>query len=84
MIYFYDHTNLNRWNRGELQVRIDIPGKRLPLGYCDGTEEDEAELHDIAQNEDVENLPIAKKLLKTGRQIWTVGHPPVYEEEDED
>lgn len=85
MIYMYDHTHLNRWNRGEHQVRLDLPEQRLPLGYCDGTDADEQELRDMAESEGVEDLPIHKKLLKTGRQIWTVGSPPErYEDEDED
>ncbi|MEZ4316401.1 MAG: hypothetical protein R3F61_02805 [Myxococcota bacterium] len=84
MIYPYDHEMLRKWNRGELQVQIDIPGRRLPMGYCDGTEEDEAELRNMAESEGVEDLPIQKRLLKTGRQIWTVGSPPMDEEFDED
>lgn len=84
MIYPYDHEMLRKWNRGELQVQIDIPGRRLPMGYCDGTEEDEAELRNMAESEGVEDLPIQKRLLKTGRQIWTVGSPPMDEDFDED
>lgn len=84
MIHHYNHEHLSRWNRGEHQVRIDVPGRRLPMGYCDGTEEDEAELRAIAEAEGVEDLPITKKLLKTGRQIWTVGGPPQVDEFDPD
>jgi len=46
------------------------------MGYCDGTEEDEAELRAMAESEEVDDLPIHKKYLKTGREIWTVGNPP--------
>lgn len=84
MIHRYNLAQLQRWNRGEHQVRIDVPGSPRPMGYCDGTDEDEAELRSIAEAEGVEDLPIHKRLLKTGRQIWTVGNPPeeVYEDED--
>jgi hypothetical protein len=73
LIHKYGPATLSRWTRGELKVQIDIPGKPVPMGYCDGTPEDEAELRAIAESEDVENLPIQKRLLKTGREIWTVG-----------
>ncbi len=76
MIHKYSTETLNRWNRGELQVQLDIPGRRLPMGYCDGSEEDEAELRAMAEEEGVEDLPIRRKILKTGRQIWTVGNAP--------
>jgi hypothetical protein len=76
MIHRYNAKTQQRWNRGELQVQLNTPGSTRPMGYCDGTDEDEAELRAIAESEDVENLPIAKRILKTGREIWTVGAPP--------
>ena len=76
MIRMYDTATMNQWNRGELRVRLDLPGRRLPMGYCDGTDEDEAELRAMAEDEGVEHLRIDKKLLKTGREIWTLGDPP--------
>lgn len=84
LIYPYDHSMLRRWNRGELQVRIDVPGRRLPTGYCDGSDEDEAELRQITEDEGVEELPIDKRILKTGRQIWTVGSQPELDFEGDD
>ena len=79
MIYMYSAANETRWSRSEFKVQLLLPGRTRPMGYCDGTEEDEAELRAIAESEDVENLPIRKKILKTGREIWTVGAPPVEE-----
>lgn len=73
MIYPYSHALLNRWNRSEVQVQIDVPGRQLPMGYCDGTDDDEAELRAIGEEEGLDELPIHKRVLKTGRQIWTVG-----------
>jgi hypothetical protein len=64
------------WGRGELKVQLILPGQTRPMGYCDGTEEDEAELVDIAESEGVDDLPIQKRILKTGREIWTMGRPP--------
>lgn len=76
MIHWYDNNSLLRWNRGELKVQLNAPGRTRPIGYCDGTDEDEDELRTLAESEDVENLPITKRILKTGREIWTVGSVP--------
>lgn len=76
MIYLYDAESLTRWNRGELKVQLNLPTRSRPMGYCDGTEEDEAELRAMAESEEVDDLPIHKKILKTGREIWTLGRPP--------
>jgi hypothetical protein len=75
VIHPHNTETLNRWNRGELRVQLDIPGRRQPMGYCDGSAEDEAELRAMAEEEGVEDLPIHRKILKTGREIWTVGNP---------
>lgn len=84
MIHPYTHDELRKWNRGDHRVQIDIPGRRLPMGYCDGTDEDEAELRSIAEDEGMEDLPIERRVLKTGREIWTVGRPPVDDAPDDD
>lgn len=84
MIHRYSHDHLRRWNNGEHQVRIDVPGRQLPMGYCDGSDDDEQELRHIAEAEGLEGLSIQKRLLKTGRQIWTVGGPPEVEFVDDD
>ncbi|MCB9742259.1 MAG: hypothetical protein H6741_18910 [Alphaproteobacteria bacterium] len=76
MIYPFSFENQRLWSRGELQVQLMRPGETRPLGWCDGTEEDEAELLAIAESEDLDELPISKRVLKTGREIWTVGAPP--------
>lgn len=76
MIHRYTAVTQQRWNRGELQVQINTHGSNRPMGYCDGSDDDEAELRAIAESEDVEDLPIHKRILKTGREIWTVGSPP--------
>lgn len=76
MIHRFSMETQARWQRGEFKVQLDAPGRDRPLGYCDGTPEDEAEMRAIAEEEGVEELPIRRKILKTGREIWTVGAPP--------
>jgi hypothetical protein len=83
MIHRYSLEQQRLWDRGDHQVQIDVPGQMRPMGYCDGSEADEAELRAIGEEEGVDDLPIQKRHLKTGRQIWTVGAPPSDDEADE-
>lgn len=76
MIYPYNNATQTQWGRGELQVQMIRNGQSNPVGFCDGTQEDEDEIRAQAEAEGVGNLPIVKKTLKTGRQIWTIGDPP--------
>ena len=41
MIHRYNAKTQQRWNRGELQVQLNTPGSTRPMGYCDGTDEDD-------------------------------------------
>jgi hypothetical protein len=85
MIYPYNNANLSKWTRSEIQVQLDIPGRRLPMGWCDGTDEDEAQLRNMAEEEGLEGeLKIRKRILKTGRQIWSLGEAREPETVDED
>ncbi len=83
MIHPYDNQSLARWDRGDLKVMVVVPTSDRPIAYCDGTEEDEAELRAIAEAEGTELPPIKRKVLKTGREIWTVGDAPTAQPEDE-
>jgi hypothetical protein len=83
MIHPYNNKNLALWDRGELKVQVRVPTSDRPVAYCDGTEEDEAELRDIAEAEGTELPAIKRKVLKTGREIWTIGEPPPPEDEGE-
>jgi hypothetical protein len=67
------HSNetQTKWEHGEFQVMIKSPQARFPIGFCDGEPEDEAEIHEKAMREGAE-VEIDKKVLKTGREIWTV------------
>jgi hypothetical protein len=73
MIYPYDNATQTRWNRGELQVQLMLPNNSRPMGFCDGSPEDVAELLAIAEAEGAESAEIHKKLLKSGREVWTLG-----------
>jgi len=54
-------------------VQLNQPNNPRPIGFCDGTQEDVSELLSIAESEGVENAKIDKKILKSGREIWTLG-----------
>lgn len=67
------HSNetQTRWDRGDFKVMIMAESSDRPIGFCGGTEADEAEVHEIASLEGTE-IAIDKKLLKTGREVWTI------------
>jgi hypothetical protein len=73
MIHPYDNDTQTRWNRGEFKVQLSMKGNGRPLGYCEGTEEDVAALSAIAEAEGAEQVRIHKQVLKSGREVWTVG-----------
>ncbi len=72
MIYPNDNATQTRWGRGELKVQLNQLNNPRPLGFCDGSAEDVAELLAIAEAEGAEDVKIHKKLLKSGREIWTL------------
>jgi hypothetical protein len=73
MIHPYDNATQTRWDRGEFKVQINQPNNPRPVGFCDGSPEDVAELLSIAEAEGAENVKILKKILKSGREVWTLG-----------
>ena len=83
MIHRYDNKSLAQWENGELKVKILVPTSERPVAYCDGTDEDEAELRTIAEDEGTELPAIRRRVLKTGREIWTIGEAPAEETADE-
>ena len=72
MIHRYSDTALRKWGRGEFKVQLDVPNQQRPYGYCDGLPEDEAELRSLSDGEGEAALEIRKRILKTGREIWTL------------
>ena len=73
MIHPYDNSTQTRWDRGEFKVQLNQPNNPRPIGFCDGSPEDVTELLAIAEGEGGDDIKIHKKILKTGREIWTLG-----------
>ena len=73
MIYPYDNATQTRWDRGELQVQLNLANNPRPFGFCDGSEDDLAELRARAEAEGADQMHIQRKLLKSGREVWTLG-----------
>jgi hypothetical protein len=73
MMSIEPHTNetQTRWDRGQFQVMIQSASTGTTIGFCNGEAADEHEIYETAMREGTE-VEIDKKLLKTGRQIWTV------------
>ena len=63
MIYPYDNATQTRWNRGEFKVQLNLPNNPRPMGFCDGSPEDVAELLSIAEAEGADDVKIHKKHL---------------------
>ncbi len=72
MIHPYSNQTQTRWDHGDFQVQLVQPNVPRPIGFCDGSSEAVAELRSIAEAEGAE-FTITKKVLKTGREIWTLG-----------
>ena len=75
MIHPYNNATQTRWDRGEFKVQLNQHNNPRPVGFCDGSPEDVAELSSIAESEGADDVKIQKKILKTGREIWTIGGP---------
>jgi hypothetical protein len=75
MIYAYNNATQTGWNRGEFNVQLNQADNPRPVGFCDGSPADLAELRAIAEAEGVDDVQIHKKQLKSGREIWTLGGP---------
>lgn len=71
MIYPHSNETQTRWDHGEYKVQLSLPNNPRPMGFCDGTDADVAELAEMAEAEGA-GIRIDKKLLKTGREIWTL------------
>jgi hypothetical protein len=68
-----DNQTQTRWDRGDFKVQLVAANQSRPIGFCDGSEADIAELQARAEQEGAEHMAIQKKLLKSGREIWTLG-----------
>jgi hypothetical protein len=72
MIYPHSNETQTRWDRGELQVQLLQPNNPRPVGFCDGTDADIAELREMAESEGADSFNLDRKVLKSGREIWTL------------
>lgn len=72
MIHPYDNATQTQWDRGQLKVQLMAKNSTRPMGFCDGTPADLAELQAIAEAEGAEGMKIEKQTLKSGREIWTM------------
>jgi hypothetical protein len=70
-IYPHNNETQTRWDHEEFQVMIKSPQMNRPIGFCDGEPADEEQIREQAMREGAE-VEIDKKVLKTGREIWTV------------
>ena len=84
VIHRHNFETMARWAKGGFKVQIRYENSDRPIAYCDGTSEDEEELRAIAEEEDAELPPIQRRILKTGREIWTIAAiGPVDDVEDD-
>ena len=72
MIHQYSNETQTRWDHGDFKVQLVQANHPRPFGFCDGTAEAQAELEAMAESEGADILEIKKKVLKTGREIWTI------------
>lgn len=70
-IIAHSNESQTKWDRGQFKVMIESATSSRPIGFCDGGKEAEAAIHEMAMREGAE-VEIDKKVLKTGREIWTV------------
>ena len=72
MIHPYSNETQTRWDCGEFTVQLNQQNNSRPMGFCDGTSADIAELQEMAESEGAEEMRIEKKSLKSGREVWTL------------
>ena len=73
MIHYYSNDTQTRWDRGEYKVQLLSPDNPRPIGFCDGSREDVAELEALAEADGATGVRISRKVLKSGRELWTLG-----------
>lgn len=71
-IHPHSNETETRWSKGGYQVMIMSPSSDKPIAYSEGTPEDEAELISQAEMEGLTDVTIQKKLMKSGREVWTI------------
>ena len=69
MIFPHSNETQTSWDHGKYQVQLTVPNNTRPIGYCDGSAGDVAELRALAEAEGSESFRIDKKRLKSGRDL---------------
>ncbi|MCP5060008.1 MAG: hypothetical protein GY937_25175 [bacterium] len=72
MIHPYSNETQTRWDRGDFKVQLNQPSNSRPIGFCDGSDADLAELRERAESEGADEVRIEKKVMKSGRETWTL------------
>lgn len=72
MIHLYSNETQTRWDHGNFKVQLNQFGNTRPMGFCEGSAADVTELREIANSEGADEMRIEKKVLKSGREIWTL------------
>ena len=70
MIHPYSNATQTRWDHGDFKIQLNQFGNSRPIGFCEGSEADLAELRELAESEGADEMRIKKKTLKSGREIW--------------
>jgi hypothetical protein len=69
MIYPYGNSTQTRWDRGELKVQLNLPNNPSPMGFCDGSPEDVAELLSNAEAGSLLRQPRARLVYEQRRHF---------------
>ncbi len=72
MIHPYSNETQTRWDRGDFKVQLNQPNNTRPMGFCDGSDSDVSEQQAMAESEGADEMRIERKLLKSGRELWTL------------
>ena len=72
MIYPHSNETQTRWDHGDYKVQLMLPNNTRPIGFCDGSVADVAEMTERAESEGSDSIRVEKKRLKSGREIWTI------------
>ena len=72
MIHPYSNETQTRWDHGDFKVQLNQPDNSRPIGFCDGSTADLEELREMADSEGTDEIRIEKKILKSGREFWTL------------
>jgi hypothetical protein len=71
-IYRHNPQTETEWGKGSYKVMIKAKGQERPYGYCDGGEEDEEALRQLAEGEGLMDVQITKRSVKGVKEIWTL------------